>query len=123
MVERVAGLGLSGRVLLSSFNHLSLLEARTLDAAIETAAILYGRMAEPWDYALRHGFQAIHPIHQAVTGELVERCHAAGLAVRPWTLDEAEPARRMQALGVDAIITDMPRQAREWCAGGAARTG
>jgi glycerophosphoryl diester phosphodiesterase len=111
LVERLA---LTGRVLYSSFNHFSLLEAKALAPESETAAVISEHLVEPWEYAARHGFGAVHPIRFATTAELVERCHAHGLLVRPWTVNEPEEAERLMRLGVDGIVTDMPRQALEW---------
>jgi glycerophosphoryl diester phosphodiesterase len=59
--------------------------------------------------------EAIPPIaaavglwHGAVDAPLVARAHRRGLAVQPWTVDDAPEARRLIALGVDAIITNRP---------------
>ncbi len=41
-------------------------------------------------------------------GHSVQAYRAAGFRVVPWTVNEAEPMRRLIALGVDGIITDYP---------------
>jgi glycerophosphoryl diester phosphodiesterase len=47
--------------------------------------------------------------HRVVTRAAVERCHAHGIAVFAWTVNDAETARRLDGLGVDGVITDDPR--------------
>lgn len=45
--------------------------------------------------------------HTAVTKELVEKCHAAGIRVNCWTVNKPAAARRLIALGVDYITTNI----------------
>ncbi|MHB1446019.1 MAG: glycerophosphodiester phosphodiesterase [Acidimicrobiales bacterium] len=56
--------------------------------------------------AVERGWSALHPHHRAVTAELVAAAHAQGLAVNTWTVNEPDEARRLAAIGVDAVITD-----------------
>src|SRR4051794_28414858 len=46
--------------------------------------------------------------HKAVDAGLVASAHARGLAVYPWTVNEAQEATRLLALEVDAVVTDTP---------------
>jgi glycerophosphoryl diester phosphodiesterase len=46
--------------------------------------------------------------HRVVTRSVVERCHALGAAVLAWTVNDPALLRRLDALGVDAVITDDP---------------
>jgi glycerophosphoryl diester phosphodiesterase len=57
---------------------------------------------------------AIQIAKEAVDEELVERSHRAGIPVRVFTVNDADQFRRLRALGVDAIFTDFPSQARLW---------
>jgi glycerophosphoryl diester phosphodiesterase len=108
VVRDVRAAGMSARVTLSSFNHHSLLEARRLAPEIACAALLYEALLEPWRYAQQHGLQALHPQHATVDAVLVSAAHAAGLPVRPYTVDEPQEARRLLELGVDGLITNDP---------------
>jgi glycerophosphoryl diester phosphodiesterase len=46
--------------------------------------------------------------HAVVSAAAVERAHAAGAAVWAWTVDDPDEAERLDAAGVDAIITNDP---------------
>lgn len=48
------------------------------------------------------------PNHEVVTSHDVAYCHALGIKVVPWTVDEPEDIKRMAAAGVDAIISNYP---------------
>ena len=47
--------------------------------------------------------------HPLITERLVDRVHEHGGRVFAWTVNDTAGIRRMQALGVDGIITDDPR--------------
>ncbi len=46
----------------------------------------------------------------ADTRRFIDRCHRLGLAVHFWTINDPDEARRLLALGADAIMTDDPRR-------------
>jgi glycerophosphoryl diester phosphodiesterase len=52
---------------------------------------------------------ALTLIYTVVTREIVEVCHARGVAVWAWTVNDPEIAADLGEMGVDAIITDDPR--------------
>ena len=47
--------------------------------------------------------------HHVVSRAVVERCHELGVAVFVWTVNSRAVCRRLDALGVDGVITDDPR--------------
>ena len=57
----------------------------------------------------RAGAQALMLQHAVVSAAAVERAHAAGAAVWAWTVDDADELARLEAAGVDAVITNDPR--------------
>ena len=114
VVRAVKEMGMQERVTVSSFNHHSLAEVRALTPELACAALIFEWMIEPWCYVARHGFQALHPVEYAVTETLVAECHARGLAVRPWVVNEREPALALMAMGVDGIVTNEPEKLLAW---------
>ena len=73
------------------------------------------------------GFNAISPVHGTpqngkvtdpgyvpyVTADMVQRAHAAGMKVIPWTVDDKPTMRALIATGVDGLITDYPDRLRD----------
>lgn len=104
------------RIQLSSFNHYSLLECMALirqqKLAIPCGPLYECGLVEPWQYASRLGFSAIHPHYGNLRiPEIMKHCQAAGIAVNAWTIDNPEHIGMALMLGVDAIITNVPEQA------------
>lgn len=56
---------------------------------------------------------ALTLIYTVVTREIVEVCHARGVAVWAWTVNDGAIAASLEEMGVDAIITDDPRIFRD----------
>lgn len=50
--------------------------------------------------------------HLVVGRRVVERAHAAGLAVVAWTVDDLDEIARLDGLGVDVVVSNDPRLAR-----------
>ena len=101
---------LAERVLFSSFNHHTLLEARREAPHIPCAALLYGNLLEPWEYARKHGFQALHVQANVVDELLAQGCRKAGIALRAYTVNDPEHAMALKALGLNGLFTDAPRK-------------
>lgn len=59
----------------------------------------------------------LHPRHDLVTAEHLATIAAPARRVRAWTVDDPAEARRVAALGVDAIITNRAARLREELAG------
>ena len=109
----VAGFGLTDQVWYSSFNHLSLLHLAELGSPVARGVLYVEQLVRPWEYAAGFGVDALHPLATTVDAGLVEAAHAAGIRVHPWTVDDPRAIVALAAAGVDAIITNVPRVARE----------
>lgn len=101
VVER----GIEERVIVSSFNPLALWRLRESELAL---GLLYSPSMAPW---VRYGqtrrflrLDALHPKHTIVRAPLPD------LPVNTWTVNEPAEMQRLLALGVNAIITDVPDQ-------------
>ncbi len=101
---------LHDRVLVSSFSLVTIDRVVELDPDISCGYLTSprGDQVGALRLAVDHGHVAIHPHHLCVNAELVERAHAAGLAVNTWTVDDPDRMRWLADLGVDAIVTNVP---------------
>ncbi len=70
-------------------------------------------VGDPMIGALLVGADMVSPDYVLVTGKpYVDRAHALGLKVIPWTVDDAGAMREQIGYGVDGIITDFPTRLR-----------
>lgn len=102
------------RILVSCFHVPTLRRVRELAPEVDTGWLLWNvdDIDEVVTRAARTGYRALHPHHGAVTPELVERAHAAGLTVNCWTCNDLERMAWLASIGTDGIITDVPGAAK-----------
>jgi glycerophosphoryl diester phosphodiesterase len=122
LVELLTTLGATGlplEVTVSSFSPALLAAVRACSpAATSLRTALLGRPSDRPAGVLRRALDAGHDeIHPHVAALLadpaaVDRAHALGVRVVPWTVNRGRPLRRLAWLGVDAVITDVPASAR-----------
>lgn len=108
VVELVVGRGDVDRVVVSSFGLAAIDAVRARDAGLATGWLTlpaYDQL-RALETTAERGHNALNPYFTAVTAELVNAAHDAGVAINTWTVDDPEEMRRLADLGVDAIITN-----------------
>ncbi len=109
----VAGRGLLGRTLFSSFDDVYLARLAEAEPRARRALLIGVRTAErALERARAVGAEAINPWLGLATRELVGAAHAVGLAVYVYTVNREEDMRRLLELGVDGMFTDYPDRLR-----------
>jgi glycerophosphoryl diester phosphodiesterase len=99
---------LEHRVQVQSFDLQILHAMKRLDCSIPLAALCEYERRSFAALAQSAGAAAIGPYHRLVTRGKVERAHAAGVQVVPWTANRPRDWARLIRAGVDGIITDDP---------------
>lgn len=108
VVDLVVARGVVDQIVVSSFGLAAIDAVRARGAGIATGwltLVNYDQM-RALETAIERGHDALNPYFTAVTQELVDAAHDAGLAINTWTVDDPEEMRRLADLGVDAIITN-----------------
>jgi glycerophosphoryl diester phosphodiesterase len=112
--ERVTTLLASERrddVVLTSFDPERLARAKTLLPTVPTMLLGRRRAHGPpvlIETAVELEAAAVGVEQEGIDGPFVVAAHGAGLGVFAWTVNDADAARRLAALGVDGLITDQP---------------
>lgn len=70
-------------------------------------------VTDPVAGAVQVGADMVSPNYQLVDAVLIQRAHAAGLKVIPWTVNDEAVMRSQIEAGVDGIITDYPTVLRQ----------
>lgn len=108
----VKRMGLTDKVILSSFDHTMAMEAKRSLPAVRVGLLYKYPLLRPVALAKRLGADALHPRRNLVTKGLVERAHQAGLAVNVWTVNSPIRAKKLRDWGCDAVICNSPGEIR-----------
>ncbi|MBJ7281987.1 MAG: glycerophosphodiester phosphodiesterase [Acidimicrobiia bacterium] len=107
-------------VVISSFELAAIARVREIDAEIPTG-FLYAPNApnvEALATATAGGHSAVHPHWVSLGGDegakFVDDCHASGVKVNVWTVNDEPVLVALLAAGVDCVITDTPAILRSW---------
>lgn len=105
-------LGMTERIVYSSFNHHSLLRMKAIDGSVPFGVLYEATMVESWSYAHRLGANAIHPhFSELLVENEVSSAHALGLQVNVWTPNEEQEIRDCLNAGADILISNYPDRA------------
>lgn len=117
MEEKVVSLiryyNLENRIILSSFNHYSIVYSYQLAPEIEIAPLYSEGLFMPWVYAQSINAKGIHPKLLAAPNEIIISAMENGIAVRPYTVNKEMDMNRLFDIGCSALITDDPVKALE----------
>jgi len=109
--EVIRRAGAAGRVVVSSFDARLLAAFRAAAPEVRRGFLFERRSLWAVRAAaavVRLGAAAVHPQAGLVTPARARRWRRAGLDVNVWTVDAPAEVRRLSALGVSAIITNVP---------------
>src|SRR5262249_45303649 len=109
VTEAVRAAGVVGRTNVRSFDHRSVYWLRQLEPGLTGAVLIAGTAPfAPGELARRVGATIYAPDYRFLDEGLVERAHADGVRVVPWTVNDPAHALRLLAWGVDGLTTDFP---------------
>ena len=96
------------RVILSSFNHETLLRCKALDPTVPC-----GALTESWIVSFEHylqnlGLECAHPEHWYLTDQNIASLKEKGLRIHTWTVNDPAVMARLIEKEVDILITNHP---------------
>ncbi len=107
----IAEMRLHGRLdrwIISSFDWATIERCHQVAPDVATAYLVMEATPEIIEQTAAAGHAAVHPWVRSLSAEVVDRCHAHGLAVNTWTCNDPERLRELAGLGVDGVCTDVP---------------
>ncbi|RJE87824.1 glycerophosphodiester phosphodiesterase [Paenibacillus sp. 1011MAR3C5] len=108
VISMVQAYGMSERILISSFNHYSLVQCKKIAPGIKTGILYMEGLYQPWEYAKSIQADALHAYKFAVLPQWVQEAAGHGIAYHPFTVNEENELERLVGFGVSGIITDYP---------------
>ncbi|MBK1810103.1 glycerophosphodiester phosphodiesterase [Clostridium sp. YIM B02505] len=97
------------KVILSSFNHYSMVNIKALDISYKTGLLYDCWIYEPGNYCRLCRADAMHPqFFSVLNKDIVDNIKLQGFQINTYTVNEAEYMKKLLQLGVDGIITNYP---------------
>lgn len=99
------------RVIIQSFDIRTLKYLHEKHPSIKTALLIEDSEEKDFEGQLNAlGFipTIYSPNYTMLDKKLVKSCHAKGMKVIPWTVNNADEIKKLKKMGVDGIITDYP---------------
>lgn len=100
--------GLKDRIIISSFNHYSVMRMKELDAVMKCGFLTESWLIDAGRYVKEAGVECFHPIFWNLTQELTAGIKAHGIEINTWTVNDEADIRRMIERGVTSIIGNHP---------------
>lgn len=109
VIDKVHEFKLEKNVILSSFNHYSMIRAKQYDNNIKTGLLYQATLYNAHEYIKTVGADALHPFFSAVMDKkIVTDIKKNGITINAYTVNEEEHMERLIELGIDGIITNYP---------------
>lgn len=98
---------LQDKIIISSFNHLSLVRIRKLDKEIKLGALTDSTLANVPRYLQEISVECYHPFFPSILNkEYMKEIKDAGIIVNPYTVNEEEHMNMVIKANVNSIITN-----------------
>lgn len=109
VIDMIRHFRLSDRIVLSSFNHYTLLRCKAIAPELPCGILYECRIAEPQDYCKRLGMQYLHPDYHFLNDIELSKYEQAGIKTSPWTVDgDDEIQYLLRQPNIFAIMSNKP---------------
>ena len=114
VIQKIYEYSLQNNIILSSFNHYSMIKVKEIDNRIKTGLLYASNFYNVHEYAEKLKADALHPFYPAVFDKnIVKEIHDNGILINAYTVNEEPHMKRLVELGIDGIITNFPDMLKE----------
>lgn len=99
---------LQDKVIISSFNHYSILQMRKLAPQLQYGLLTESWLVNPGAYVESVGVECYHPYYGSLTEETVAEVKSHNIAINTYTVNDVDAVKRLNALGIDIVIGNFP---------------
>ncbi|MFQ7000715.1 MAG: glycerophosphodiester phosphodiesterase [Clostridium sp.] len=101
------------KVILSSFNHKSMLKCKEICKDIKTGLLYSKPIDNIISYGKEYKTDALHPSFKIVNKEYIENAHKNNIKVNVYTVNNVSKAKELLNWNVDGIITNYPKKMKK----------
>ncbi|MDD3204796.1 MAG: glycerophosphodiester phosphodiesterase [Lachnospiraceae bacterium] len=114
VLEMEKDMGMEGRIIYSSFNHVSMCKIKECSPLSQTGFLYADGILDIVHYAKKYHADALHPaLYNLQYPNFIDECKQNNLPLHVWTVNEVADMKRLCEKGIDAIITNYPDVARK----------
>ena len=111
--DMITEYGLKDRVIISSFNHNSVMRMKEIDPELYCGFLSETWILETGKYVKAHNIEAYHPLFRMLTDTEYKDLRDHGVEINTWTVNEREDILHMIDLEVEGIISNHPDRVRK----------
>ncbi|WP_353894057.1 glycerophosphodiester phosphodiesterase [Proteinivorax hydrogeniformans] len=112
VLELIQSYDLMDNVIISSFNHQSIIRVKKLCSNIKTGLLYRAKIYKPWEYAKRvTNSDAVHPNYFSITKKEIAESQKNNVDVNVFTVDKEKDIKQFIRWNVDILITNYPELA------------
>ncbi len=108
VIDMVYKYELKEKVIISSFNHYSVLKCKAIDNTIKSGLLYDCRIYNVGKYASELGVDAVHPSFYCLNEEIIKEIRSHNLAINTYTVNEEKYMHLLAKMNIEGIITNYP---------------
>jgi glycerophosphoryl diester phosphodiesterase len=111
VLTEINRLGIKEKTCVQSFDPRALEAIKQLDKSVTIAFLIENINSLKVNLKLLSFKPSIYsPYFKLISKKTVKKCHALGIKIIPWTVNELIDIQKIKSMGVDGIITDYPNR-------------
>lgn len=100
--------GIKDKIIISSFNHNSLIKMKEIDREIKCGVLESSRLYKPWKYVKNMGMEYFHPLNFTINEEIAEKFLENNIGLNIWFGKADYDFSKYLDLNPTGLITDFP---------------
>ncbi|WP_105301394.1 glycerophosphodiester phosphodiesterase [Anaerococcus marasmi] len=100
--------GMKDKIIISSFNHNSLIKMKEIDREIKCGVLESSRLYKPWEYVNNMGMEYFHPLNFTINKEIAEKFLENNIGLNIWFGKADYDFSKCLDLNPTGLITDFP---------------
>lgn len=108
LIELIHRHDMQEKVILSSFNHYSMVVCKQIDQSIKTGLLYSEMLYHPEKYVEYTGADAIHPNFYTLNSQIIKSVKQNGILINTWTVNDRNTMKYLSQMDIDGIITNFP---------------
>lgn len=100
--------GMKDKIIISSFNHNSLIKMKEIDREIKCGVLESSRLYKPWEYVKNMGMEYFHPLNFTINKEIAEKFLENNIGLNIWFGKSDYDFSKCLDLNPTGLITDFP---------------